>query len=135
MRPLLSVLLTWVLAINSLPAKPKNVATPYASQAPAVQKPTVKQKALEIPTGTRIEIRLKTKKKLRGRLAEISNDALTLRTLEGGKIGERKIAFDDITSIKTLEGSKAGRTALYILAGVGVGLIILFVIALANYKS
>ena len=38
-------------------------------------------------------------------------------------------------SIKSVGGSKAGRTALYILAGAGVALVVLIVIFAVAYKS
>jgi hypothetical protein len=130
MRQCLSVLLAWVLSVNSLPGKPRSVATLHSAQAPTVQKATLKEQVLAIPAGSLVEIRLKTKEKLRGRLVEVSNEGITLKVVTGNKIDERKLAFDELKSIKGVEGgSKAGRVTLYILAGVGVGLVILFVIA------
>ena len=135
MRQLLCALLSWMLVIQSLPAKSNNAPTFHAPQEPGTRKPTLREKALAIPPGSMVEIRMKNKEKLRGRLEGVSNDAVTVKLAKGDKIDQRKIAFDDIKSIKPIEGTKAGKTALYILAGVGVGLIILFVVALAHYKS
>ena len=128
MRESLSILLTWLLWVNSLPGKPRNAATLH--QVPISKKANLKERALAIPTGSQVEVRLKNKEKLRGQLIEVSNEALTLKVAKGETIYERKLAFDELKSIKGVEGgSKAGRVTLYILAGVGVGLVILFVIA------
>jgi len=55
---------------------------------------------------------------------------------KGDKIDERKLAFDELKSIKGVEGgSKAGRAALYVLAGVGVGLVVLFVIFAVAFRD
>ncbi len=130
MRQCLSVLLAWVLSVNSLPGKPRSVAALHSAQAPTVQKATLQEQVLAIPAGSLVEIRLKTKEKLRGRLVEVSNEAITVKVAKGDKIDERKLAFDELKSIKGVDGgSKAGKVTLYVLAGVGVGLVILFVIA------
>lgn len=130
MRQCLSVLLAWLLSVNSLPGKPRNAVTLRDAQTPTTQKANLKERMLAIPTGSLVEVRLKTKEKLRGRLVEVSNEGITLKVATGNKIDERKLAFDELKSIKGVEGgSKAGRVTLYILAGVGVGLVILFVIA------
>jgi len=68
-------------------------------------------------------------------LGEISNEAFTLKIAKGNNIEDRKIAFEDVKSIKSVGGSKAGRTALYILAGAGVALVVLIVIFAVAYKS
>ena len=130
MRQCLSVLLAWLLSVNSLPGKPRNALTLRDAQTPTTQKANLKERVRAIPTGSLVEVRLKTKEKLRGRLVEVSNEGITLKVATGNKIDERKLAFDELKSIKGVEGgSKAGRVTLYILAGVGVGLVILFVIA------
>jgi hypothetical protein len=136
MRQCLSVLLAWVLSVNSLPGKPRSVATLHSAQAPTIQKATLQEQVLAIPAGSLVEIRLKTKEKLRGRLVEVSNEAITVKVAKGDKIDERKLAFDELKSIKGVDGgSKAGKVTLYVLAGVGVGLVILFVIAAVVFRD
>jgi len=75
-----------------------------------------------------IEVRLQAKEKLRRRLGEVSNERFTVKLAKGNKIEDRKIAFDDVNSIKSVGGSKAGRTALYVLVGVGVGLLVVGIV-------
>jgi hypothetical protein len=130
MRQSLPVLLAWMLCANSVSARPRMLAAFHGSQTGMAQKPTLKEQVLEIPAGSVVEVRLKTKEKLRGRPGDISTDAFTVKLAKGDQIEERKIAFDELKSIKVVEGgSKAGRTALYILAGAGAVLVVLFVVA------
>jgi len=125
-----------MLSMNSLPGEPRSLATLHYPQTPGVQKANLKERALAVPTGSLVEVRLKTKEKLRGQLIEVSDEAITLKVAKGEKINERKLAFDELTSIKRIEGgSKAGRVTLYILAGVGVGFLILFVIAAVALRN
>lgn len=136
MRQCLSVLLAWLLSVNALPGKPRNAAALHDGQTPKVQKANLKERALSIPAGSLVEVRLKTKEKLRGQLTEVSNETITLKVAKGDKIDERKLAFDELKSIKGVEGgSKAGRVALYVLAGVGVGLVVLFVIFAVAFRD
>ena len=93
MRASLSGFLAWMLFANSLPAKPKILAALNNAQEPTTQKPRLKEKVLEIPAGSMVEVRLKAKEKLRGRLGEISNEAFTVKIAKGNNIEDRKIAF------------------------------------------
>jgi len=98
-----------------------------AGQAGTEQKPTLKERILEIPSGTMVEVRLLNKQKIRGRLGEITNEGFSLQTAQGDKVETQKIAFTDAKSVKKVEGGKAGHAVLYALAGIGalfVGLII-----------
>ena len=129
MRPSLSVFLAWMLFANSLPAKPKLLAAMDSSQTSTTPKPTFKERVLEIPAGSMVEVHLKAKEKLRGRLGEISNEAFTVKVAKGNTIEDRKIAFDDVKSIKSVEASQGKRTALCILLGVGLAVATLGIIA------
>ena len=106
MRQCLSVLLAWMLSMNSLPGEPRSLATLHYPQTPGVQKANLKERALAVPTGSLVEVRLKTKEKLRGQLIEVSDEAITLKVAKGEKINERKLAFDELTSIKRIEGGQ-----------------------------
>ena len=98
-------------------------------QAQSEAKPTIKERVLEIPPGTMIEVRLLNKQKLRGRLGEITDEGFSLQTAQGNKIETRKLTFDDLKSVKKVEGSKGAKTAGWILVGflAGIGALILIV--------
>lgn len=104
-------------------------ATPPA-QSGSEGKPTVKERILEIPPGTMIEVRLLNKQKIRGRLGEITDEGFSLQTAQGNKIETQKLGFTDVKSFKQVEGTtgkKIGTGVVYALAGIGalfVGLVI-----------
>ncbi len=94
----------------------------------AEQMAALKQRILEIPPGTMIEVRLLDKQKIRGRLGEIADEGFNLQTAQGNKIETQKIAFADVKSFKSLQnstGHKIGKGVLYGLAGIGALILIL----------
>lgn len=128
-RKMLSLLLASVLGIDSgLIAKAEALAASAPTQTEGAQNPTLKEKVLEIPPQTMVEVRLRNKEKVRGRLGEVSNEGLALKVAKGDKIEDRKIAFGELKSIKAVEGkgSKAAWIVLGVLAGVGVFFVLLF---------
>lgn len=131
MRASLSVFLAWLLFSNSLPAKPKTLAALNNAQAPTSQKPSLKEKVLEIPAGSMVEVRLKSKEKLRGRLGEVSNEGFTVKLAKGNKIEDRKLAFEDVKSFKAVDMRPHTNNAAWVVVGIAAGavavLVILFV--------
>lgn len=91
----------------------------------------MKERLLEVPPGTMIEVRLLNKKKLRGRLGEINDEGFNLTTAQGEKITKARIAFTDLKSFKKVEGKKAGagRIVIYMLAGIGVFVVVAIIMA------
>ena len=119
MRGLLYIFLVVILCGNATYAATSTVATAGLSSQVA-QKPTLQEKLIEIRPGSRVNVRLKNKERLRGQLGEVSNEGFLLKCAERNEIKERKIGFDEVKSIKVREGSRAGRVVLYVLAGAGV---------------
>ena len=79
--------------------------------------------------GTRMELRLKDKQKVRGARGAVSDSGFTL---VDARSGERQIAFDDIASVKPVNTtSHTGRNIL-IGVGIGVGVVAIVIIALAH---
>ena len=121
MRDMLCIVLASILFLHSgLEAKAKVHGATSPAQAEA--KPTFKERILEIPPGTMIEVRLLSKEKLRGRLGEVSDEGFALQTAKGNKIETRKIAFEDLKSLSKVEGAKAAKTAGWVVLGVLAGL-------------
>ena len=80
-----------------------------------------KEKVLAIPAGSTVEVRLKDKTRLSGRLGAVSDAGFELQTTRSGTIGTQQIAFDNLRSIKnTGHGSSTH--------GVGKGLIITLIV-------
>jgi len=109
MRQILSLLLVWLLCVStSLAAR-----TRVPSQAPASPKPTLQERVLEITPGSLVEVRLKNKEKLRGRLGETSADGFVLKHAKGQQIEERKISFDNLKSIRSIDEGGKGPRAIW----------------------
>ena len=128
MRDIICLGLVSVLfATTTLQARGGDSGVVPPEQAGTEGKPTVKERILEIPPGTMIEVRLVNKQKIRGRLGELTDEGFSVTTAQGGKIAIQKISFTDLKSFKKVEGGKAGHALLYALAGIGalfVGLVI-----------
>ncbi len=101
---------------------------PEESQA----KPTLKERLLEVPPGTMIEVKLLNKQKIRGRLGELTDEGFTLTSAQGEKITTQKIAFTEVKSFKKVEGGKGGHAVVYALAGAGAIFVVLLIVALSQ---
>ncbi|MGE5326217.1 MAG: hypothetical protein ACM3NO_04205, partial [Deltaproteobacteria bacterium] len=99
-----------------------------AGQTETTLKPTLKERVLEIPPGTMVEVKLLNKQKIRGRLGEITDEGFNLTTAQGDKIASQKVAFTEVKSIKKVEGAKAGHVVAYSLAGIGAFFLVLFIV-------
>lgn len=70
-----------------------------------------------MPTGTVIELRLKTKQKMRGATGTVSNSGFTL---VDARKGEHQIAFDDVASVQkfTVKSHVKRNVLIVVLVGV-----------------
>lgn len=129
MREILSIFLVVILCGNVTYAATSTVAS-AGLPSQVGQKPTLQEKLLEIRPGSRVNVRLKNKERLRGQLGEVSNDGFVLKYAQGNEIKERKIGFDEVKSIKVREGGRAGRVVVYVLAGAGLFFLVFMIILL-----
>ena len=83
MRQVLAVILVVLTAAPTLPGQTGS-----------------KERVLAIPAGSTVEVRLKDKTRLSGRLGAVSDAGFELQTERSGKIETRQIGFDDLQSIK-----------------------------------
>ena len=129
------VLATMLFATTTLEAKAGAAGAVPPGQAGTERKLTLKERILEVPPGTTIEVRLLNKQKIRGRLGDLTNEGFSLTTAQGEKIETQKVSFTDLKSFKKVEGGKAGKTLLYALAAGGVFLVVLFIWALIAHPG
>lgn len=80
----------------------------------------MKQQAILIPQGGTVEMRLFNGKKLRGRLGQVSDQGVALRSVFENRIEERTINFADIKSIRYYNPMMPRMVTTYILAGVSM---------------
>ncbi len=122
MPKILSILLVVILSANVTYAA---MATSAGMPPQATKKPTLQEKVLEIPLGSRVQVRLKNKEKLRGRLGEVSKEGFVVQYAKGNQIEERQIGFDEVKSLKV---NKGGTNIVKVLAAVGAGVGVVFLI-------
>jgi hypothetical protein len=127
------VLVSMLFGTTTLEARVGAAGAVPGGQTGSGRKPTIKERILEIPPGTMIEVRLLNKQKIRGRLGEITDEGFSLQTAQGDKIDTQKFAFGDLKSVKKVEANKGAATAGYVVLGAlaGVGALVLILIAVA----
>jgi hypothetical protein len=102
------------------------IVAPGASGGPDTA--SVTTQVLAMPLGTQMELRLRTKERIRGDRGAASNSGFALL---GKHARERQIAFDDVVSVKQLNGTSHLRRNILIGVGIAVGATVVLVIAYA----
>jgi hypothetical protein len=128
-------MLAAILLLQAAPAAAGRVVPGRAPGGQASLTATLKQKVLEIPPQSMVQVKLKTKEKLRGRLGQVTDEGFVIKVAQGQKIEDRTVAFSDVKAIKAANaGSHVGR---WIVVGVAAGAIfaVLSVVALLNSNS
>jgi hypothetical protein len=96
----------------------------------------LKQKVVEWGTNKNVSVKLKSGEKVEGRIADIKDDVFALQFVDKDKVTSREIRYSDVDKISTKDGGKAGRvvgyTALGVLAGIGVFMIVILSIWARN---
>lgn len=116
------------------------LVTALAGQGTAVaasnRQGAMKEQLLEIPTGSIVEVRTFARLRIRGRLAETSDQGFNVQTIQNGKLTSVPLAYDDVKSVKIAAanesaGHKTGRTIGWIVVGGLAGLGALSLVAIA----
>lgn len=92
----------------------------------ATAQDTVREAVVKIDKGSSVEVRLKAKEKVRGRLGDVSDNGFTVQVVKNGTVTSRDIAFADVTALKrTGKPGKGGYVAMALgFAAVGAGVVI-----------
>ena len=90
---------------------------------------TVSGQITGMPTGTKIEILLTNKQKLRGARGEVSDTGFTLLNPD---TGNRQIAFSDVTSVKVTKKSHTTRNVLIV---VGIAVVVVVAVLAIHIKN
>ncbi len=86
---------------------------------------TLKEQVQAIPPNTLVQVKLRSKKKINGRLGEITDQGFAIQTVGPDKSENEKISFDDVKSIKSIQGrDKASKVAAYIVVGAAAGVVL-----------
>ncbi len=108
---------------------------PAAQTSPAKPRDQVlKEKLVEIPMGSIIEVKLDNKKKLRGKLGAVTDGGFELQTVQGGKFSTETLAYQQVRALKYQEKgmSTATKVVLGSLAGVGTLFLVMIGVAAAH---
>jgi hypothetical protein len=92
---LICVFLTGVISQGRAAALPAQSETPPET--------ILKDRLRHTMAGTQMEVRLKNRQKMRGRLGEMTDDAFALQTTNAGKIEMQSVAFRDVQSMRAVE--------------------------------
>ena len=88
----------------------------------------LKHRIVEWGTNKNVAVKLKSGEKLEGRIAEIKDDIFAVQFVDKDKVTARDIRYSDVDKISGKDGGKAGKiagyTALGVLAGVGVVMLV-----------
>lgn len=84
--------------------------------------PTVQEQVGQIAKGSIIEVKMKLKerKKVTGRLGEVTAEGFAVQVAQGQKVNDLKLRFEDVKSVKEKHGMSPLTKGL-IVAGVAVG--------------
>lgn len=97
-------------------------SAPYAQTE---DQPVLKARALAIPPGTKVQLRLLNKQKVRGRIESHSDDGITVQTSPGTDV---EIGFDQISALKTVkEKSRAEKALPWVWIGLGAAAVVVMV--------
>jgi len=123
MRKGICIVLLFLFISSSLRIEAAILGTSSPTQAETTKKFAIKERALQIGVGKTMEVRLKNKEKLLGRMGAISNEAFVLHIAKGKQIEARTISFDEVESLKKAGWSTAKKIAViaeFVVIGLGV---------------
>lgn len=126
MKPVLAVVMAWVLVLTGGLEAQAGVAG-QGAQTGEQAKPTVQEAALAIPAGKMVEVRLRSKEKVTGRLGTVTNESVEVKVKAGGKTDTRKLDLAQIKSIKQKSHSAALYAPVAILGLAGAIALVLLI--------
>lgn len=124
-RNILAVGMAVLLAnTSSLPAR----AGSFPAQSHAASDLGLRGQLVAIPTGSFVQVTILDKKKLRGKLGRVANEAFEIQSVKNGKIETQSVSFGQVKSVKVIDTAsrrdKAGWIVLGIIAGAAAALVI-----------
>ena len=117
-RSLSSAFAAIIIVLSAVPGRA--YGTPFPNESSTQGDSTLKRKVLEIPAGSPVEIKLKTKEKMRGRLGDVSDDGFQIKVANGSTIEDRKLTFQQVSSVKKTGGASTKKIVGYSALGVGI---------------
>jgi hypothetical protein len=113
-----SVLAAVVILVSALPGRAHEIPSPNESSTQGESK--LKKKLLEIPAGSPVEVKLKARGKIRGRLGDVSDDGFQVKVANGSTIEDRKLTFNQVSSVRKTGGVSTKKIVGYSALAVGI---------------
>ena len=123
MRSVLSVLLCLLLTVPLRSAQEKQ--------------PTLQETIGAIATGSIIEAktRIKEMKTVRGRLGAVTSEGFSVQVAKGASVDTVTLKYEDVKKVSLKSETGKRHTALWILAGVGIGVGVLIAVFAIIYAA
>lgn len=91
----------------------------------------VKELVLRIPVGTLVQVKLKDKRTLLGRIGPATADSFSVQYAKSDKIVDEKVAFQDVKSVKPRTRGMSTGVKVGIGAAIGAAGLLVFVLILS----
>ena len=91
----------------------------------------VKDQVLTIPVGTLVQVKLKDKRTLVGRMGAATDQSFTVQYAKNDKIVDEKVAFQDVKSVKPKAHGMRTGVKVGIGAAIGAGGLLVFILILS----
>ena len=120
-----SLVFSWLM-VGALAITPLATRTTLAAATKQeAQEAKYKKRIVEWGTNKNVSVKLKSGSKIEGRIADIQDAFFAIQSVtKDGKVATREIVYSDVNKVSGKDGGKVGKvigyTALGVLAGVGV---------------
>lgn len=108
-----------LLAVQFVPGRCAAAATQVVK--------TPQEVVLEFAPGTLVEVKLKNKQSLRGRLGEAAPEGFEVQSAQGDRVETKTVSYAEVKSVRALKGDGKGTR---FLAAVGTVFLVLMVFSL-----
>ena len=92
----------------------------------------LKKRVVDWGTNKNVSVKLNSGEKVEGRIAEITDGYFSVQLVSQGQVTSREVRYDEVKSLKAKDGKVGktiGYTALAILAGIGVTVLVVAALA------
>lgn len=100
------------------------------------RKQTMAERIVDIPFDAVIDVQLRTKEKLHGRMGEAKDNSFVVKVATASRIEERRVTFDEVRSIRERQRdhmSTPTKIVIGVLCGFGVLAVIGLIAAAADH--
>lgn len=106
----------------------------FSAQTRGTPKPTLQQQLILLDAGSAVEVQLKNREKIRGRLGAVRDTGFDIQYVVKDQTVSRTLSYDEVKKAKQYSRrmSTAAKITLGVLAGLGVLLVVSLVVVAAS---